>query len=78
MDNKRLEDKIDKLDGRLDKIDIKQAEMNQDLKYHIKRTDLIEAELRPIKKHVDIMNLLAKISSVVLSLVLAAKSLGLF
>lgn len=42
-------EKIDHIDSRLNKIEIIQSAMSQDLKYHIKRTDLLEKELKPIK-----------------------------
>ena len=41
-------DKLEKLDGRLDKIDISQTEIKKDLKYHIKRTDLLEKHIGSI------------------------------
>lgn len=57
----KLESKIDKIDERLDKIDVHLATYNEQLKIHIKRSETLEEELKPIKSHVGLMNSLAKI-----------------
>lgn len=49
----RFEQKVDKIDERLDHIDKHLAIYNEQLKVHIKRTDLLESEVRPIKDHVN-------------------------
>jgi hypothetical protein len=49
MSLERVEDKLDKIDQRIDKIDKHLAVYNSELKFHIKRTDLLEQELKPIK-----------------------------
>ena len=46
---KRIEEKLDKIDERIDNIDKHLAVYNSELKFHIKRTDLLEQELQPIK-----------------------------
>ena len=46
---KRIEEKLDKIDERIDNIDKHLAVYNSELKFHIKRTDLLEQELKPIK-----------------------------
>ena len=43
-----MDGKLDKIDSRLDKVEVNQAVMNQDLKYHIKRTNILENDLKPI------------------------------
>jgi archaellum component FlaC len=48
----RMEDKIDRIGGEVSEVNIHIAEIKKDLRYHIKRTDLLEAEVKPIKKHV--------------------------
>src|SRR4051812_29381347 len=45
----KLDGKLDRVDQRLDKVEIQQAVMTTDLKYHIKRTNILEAELKPIQ-----------------------------
>jgi uncharacterized protein YdcH (DUF465 family) len=58
MDNRfnRLEDKLDKLDTRLDGIDKLQERLTVSVEEHVKRTngleDYIKDELPPIKAHV--------------------------
>ncbi len=56
MDDKRLErieDKIDSLVSKVASIDVTLAKQHESIKHHIKRTDLLEAEVKPIKTHVD-------------------------
>lgn len=54
MDDKlnKISDKIDKLDDRLDAIDTHMAVYNEQLKIHIKRTELLESDVAPIKDHI--------------------------
>lgn len=48
----RLETKIDKLDTRLDSIDVTLAAQHVSLKEHMRRTELLEDAVVPLKKHV--------------------------
>ena len=48
----KLDSKIDKLDERLDSIDKTLVRQEEQLAYHIKRTNLLEADLKPVKRHV--------------------------
>lgn len=48
----KLDNKIDKIDTRLDKIDVHLAVYNEQLTEHIRRTELLEEDLSPIKDHV--------------------------
>lgn len=52
----KIDKKVDKLDDRLDKIDVHLAEYNSHLEIHIKRTNLLEEEVKPIVKHVYMVN----------------------
>ena len=45
----RIEEKLDKIDGRIDNIDKHLAVYNAQLKFHIKRTDMLEQEIKPLK-----------------------------
>ena len=45
----KLNQKLDKIDQRIDSIDKHLAVYNSELKFHIKRTDILEEELKPIK-----------------------------
>lgn len=51
-DLQKIDQKLDKLDDRLDAVDKHLAVYNEQLEYHIKRTNLLEQDLAPIKKHV--------------------------
>lgn len=42
--------KVDKLDDRLDSTMVEIVEIKKDLKYHIKRTDILEEQVKPINK----------------------------
>lgn len=49
-DTKLILDKLDKIDDRLASIDRTLIKNTKDLKYHIKRTDLLEAQVKPAVK----------------------------
>lgn len=49
MEKKVLE-KLDNIDGRLDRIEITQVEQAADLKHHIMRTDKLQEMVEPIYK----------------------------
>lgn len=48
----RILDKLDSIDGRLGSIDVTLAKQNVTLEEHIRRTELLELDVQPIKKHV--------------------------
>lgn len=67
MDDKKLleklNDKVDLLDARLDKIDVNLAVYNEQLKIHIEGTNLnrksiegLQADLKLVEKHVELVN----------------------
>lgn len=64
----RIEKKIDDSNDHLVSIDITLAEQHITLREHMRRTALIEQELRPIKKHVSLMNAGAKIITLIATL----------
>lgn len=69
-DLNRIENKLDKLDERLDNVDKHLSVYNEQLKYHIERTNLLESEVKPIKEHVHtVRNLLWGASLLVSTLV---------
>lgn len=55
VENSRIESKIDKLDDRLVSIDRTLVQQQVLLDEHIRRTNLLEAEIKPIKRHVDMV-----------------------
>jgi len=48
----RLHEKVDKIDKRLDKVDKHLAVYNNQLSIHIKRSEMLEDDMKPIKEHV--------------------------
>lgn len=52
---------LEGMDKRLDSIDITLAKQAKDLEYHIKRTDLLQDEMKPIKEHVTLVKASIKI-----------------
>lgn len=74
----RIEDKIDTIVAHTASIDVTLAKQHEQLAYHIKRTNLIEEQLEPIKKHVNmvhgalkligVLSVLASIAEVVFKL----------
>lgn len=65
MDDSKLEAKLDKMTDHLSAIDVTLAKQAVSLDVHIRRTELLEAELKPIKKHVDMVNGGIKLLSVI-------------
>lgn len=68
----KLENKLDLLDTRLDKITIILVKQEQNLKLHMKRSELneeavriLKEEVKPIQEHVLKINFLMKIFAVV-------------
>ena len=45
----KIEEKLDNIDRRIDNIDKHLAVYNTQLKFHIKRTDMLEEEIKPLK-----------------------------
>lgn len=65
--DERIYDKLDAVDARLKNIDEKLAIYNEQLRYHIKRSDqidqalsIIENRISPVENHVLIINFLVK------------------
>jgi hypothetical protein len=64
----RIEVKLDDLSDHLASIDITLGAQHISLKEHIRRTTLIEQELRPIKKHVDMIKGGAALLGIILTI----------
>ena len=76
---------LERLDQRLDNVDITLARLTVSVEEHVKRTNLLEKqiektndEIKPIQAHVAFMGAVAKMGSILGAIVLGAKSLGLF
>ena len=66
-----ISEKIDKIDEKIDKIldhsanvDVTLGKQEEQIRYHIKRTDLVEEEVREIKAHINIVNAIAKVTGI--------------
>lgn len=57
----RIEDKIDLLAERLNSVDKTLVKQHEQLAYHIRRTDLLEAEVKPISEHVSFIRVTVRI-----------------
>jgi chromosome segregation ATPase len=75
----RIEQKVDKLDERLDKHDTHLAVYNEQLKHHIKRTDLAESAIEKIMEHINKVNgalKLATSAGIILALIKLYQTFG--
>lgn len=50
---KKIEDMLEKIDTRLDNMDMTLVKQEANLAEHMRRTEILESELRPLKSHVD-------------------------
>ena len=48
----RIITKLDKLDDRIDKVDVTLAKQHESLKEHMRRSDALESQMKPVQKHV--------------------------
>lgn len=60
-ENDRIFKKLEDLDGRLDKIDITLAAQHVVLTEHVRRTEILENQMEPIKSHVATVGAIGKI-----------------
>ena len=49
----KLDEKLEKIDKRIDSIDKHLAVYNSQLRFHIKRTDMLERDIEPLKIHLN-------------------------
>lgn len=54
--SKRVEDKLDKVVDKIGNIDVILGKQSVILEEHVKRTNLLEAKLIPVEKHVVMVN----------------------
>lgn len=73
----RLEEKLDGLDKRLDDMTQTLIVNTEQLKYHIKRTDLLEEQVKPIADHVVFIRVALKWVGVIAVIAGIAKAVGL-
>lgn len=75
MSDQRILDKLDEMDKRIDNIDITLAKQHVSLEEHIKRTNLLEEQLKPVNKHVDMVNGALKLLGFIAVLLAAFESI---
>lgn len=80
-----LAQEVRQMNARLDQYNETLVRNTSSLEEHMEQTRLlkneitrVDNELKPVRRHVDLMNNLAKFVSVVLTAALAAKTFGLF
>lgn len=56
----RIEDKVDAVNAHIASINVTLARQNEQLAYHIRRTDLLEAQMKPVSDHVATIRTLGK------------------
>jgi len=49
----KIDRKLEKIDERIDNIDKHLAVYNSQLRFHIKRTDMLEEDMKPLKIHLN-------------------------
>lgn len=65
MSDDRVYKKLEKIEEKIQEINITLVRNTDSLEYHIMRTDLIESDLKPIKNHVNLVNAGLKIVGLV-------------
>lgn len=64
MDEKRIHDKLDRMESTLVKQEINLARLTTSVEEHVKRSNLLEAALQPIEKHVAMVQGAVKLISI--------------
>ena len=79
-DFKRIEFKIDRIDQRINNIDVTLASQHESLKDHIRRTELLEDQIKPIQKKINyaegalkLIGFVATIAGIIEVILLAVK-----
>ena len=74
----RIEDKIDKIVDRISSIDSTLAGQAVELKEHIRRTEILEDEVKPIKDHVSMVNGVLKFIGLISALAVIVECIHMF
>jgi len=77
MDDDRKAAQLDRIESRLDSIDVTLVRNTAQLEEHIRRTEILEEEIKPVKAHVSLMNNTAKIIALIAASLVFLKTLGL-
>lgn len=60
-DQSRIEDRLERVEAILQRMDVTLAAQHVSLENHIRRTELLEESVRPIEKHVAVVGAIGKI-----------------
>lgn len=74
----RIENKLDAIALRVNNVDITLAAQHESLKDHIRRTEILEEEIKPIKAHVDGLKGIIKALKIISILAIIAEAVRLF
>lgn len=72
-----LKDELEKLSEKQDRMNETLIRNTATLEEHVRRTNLLEAEIKPIKRHVDVVQGAGKFTVAIAGLVATLKSIGL-
>ena len=64
----KISGKVDIILEKINEINVTLAQQHESLKYHIKRTDLIEEDIKPIKAHVAAVKMVMQLVGVAAAL----------
>jgi hypothetical protein len=67
MDDQRLESKLDKIGEDIGVIKVTLGEQHISLAEHVRRTNLLEQQIEPIKKHVAVVNAMGQVVLAILA-----------
>jgi len=73
-----LREQLEKLQDKQEANTVVLSRLTISVEEHVRRTNLLEADIKPLKTHVAFVNATAKLLSVGGAAVMAAHSLGLF
>jgi predicted nucleic acid-binding Zn-ribbon protein len=57
----KIDGKLDRLDGRLDSVDVTLAKQQVTLDEHVRRTNLLETQVKPLEHHITQMRTAFKV-----------------
>lgn len=77
-DLKWLKDALEKIENRQHQHTETLTRLTVTVEEHVKRTNILEEEIKPLKAHVQLMNTAAKVLSIAGTIALTAHSLGIF
>lgn len=65
----RIENKVDKISERINSVDVTLAAQHESLKDHMRRTELLEQAVEPLKSHLNAVHMAAKLIGVIVGII---------